>query len=795
MSIFIKSKFSLILTLYLILLFFIPTDAIAGIFDPPATDRSVEYLGKILGSNVGSIHLGISGDSNSFIGNLFQIFNGVVLAIAVLILSYVGGVSIMHTAHEGEVMGKKWSSIWIPLRSSFGLMLLAPIPGSGYSLIQSTIVWIVLNGIGAADKIWNVVLDNLSQGISVTQNTNIDSRSINTLKSNGKSIAKGMLQSLVCINLVNAYADSSATIYPFTPYFTTSSNGAVSLNFGANDPNNPARQSLCGSIPITVRPQNISGATLSNSQQQNLVEIAYGTKKLALTSMLNILQPAAEIITSAGSIPPEYNTDGILYGAVAAFISNMSGLNKAAMVLSAGGSLPPQDIGASIENLKKSGWILAGSYYVFFGKTKQQGLLDTATREAPVSASCPLITGNSITTDNQALTDARLKGTANAATFSTYSRALSSSNISKLFQDTSAVPTSGSSFDPASNMRYIYIIPVIGWIMIPFIEGLIAIVNAWFDMGTGGEDPILEMAKAGTDMMIVAEVFWIALTVGVVIAAIPAYLMSCANSAGYTLTTAIFVMIPMLLALVGGIWIMGATHAVYLPMIPYMIFTVTALGWFISVIESVVAAPLVALGLILPSQEELGAIKPALGMIGGIFLRPMLMIIGLIFGAKFFHVVIFMIHEGCRTSFQNIVGESGKSSMFAWAPMLILYTGFVIAAVNKCYSLIYHLPDKVLSWIGIGGEQTDVSMVDKAKGSFDHGVEKTGTQSAAVGQAASKGATEKLNKMNSPGVVASMPTSRTTDSVSGGGAPGGAAPPPAAPPPGGGTAPPGGGEV
>ncbi len=758
MSILIKSKFSLILTLYLLLLFFMPTDAIAGIFDPPVTDRSVEYLGKLLGSNVGSIHLGVSSDSSSFIGSLFQMFNGVVLAIAVLILSYVGGVSIMHTAHEGEVMGKKWSSIWIPLRSSFGLMLLAPIPGSGYSLIQSTIVWIVLNGIGAADKIWNVVLDNLGQGISVTQNTNIDTGGINALKANGKNIAQGILQSLVCINLVNANADSSVTTYyPFTAYFTPAINVVGSLNFGAEgDTGNPTRQSLCGSIPIRVTPQTIYGATLSGTQQQTLISNAYAIKRLALQSMIGTIQPVAKVITDPGGGIP--NTDGLLSTAITGFISNMSGLNKASMVLAAGGSLPQQNIGASIDTLKQSGWILAGSYYTFFGRSSQQGLLDTATRDQPINASCPLINGSS-TIDTQKLSNALLKGTANAALFSRYSQTLSAGNISRLFNDISAAPRFGTSFHPAENMRYLYIavaiVPAIVAPLVALVESTSVVVDALFNIGTGGGDPLLEMATAGVNMMIVAEVFWMALTMGVVIASIPSYLMSCANSAGYTLTTAIFVLIPMLLALVGGIWVIGATHAVYLPMVPYMIFTVTALGWFISVIESVVAAPLVALGLILPSQEELGAIKPALGMIGGVFLRPMLMIIGLIFGAKFFQVVIFMINEGCKAGLQNLIWASGgNSSMFAWAPMLILYTGFVIAAVNKCYSLIHHLPDKVLSWIGIGGEQTDVSMVEKAKGSFDQGVEKAGTESAAVGQTASKGATEQLNKMHSPGGAA-----------------------------------------
>ena len=46
---------------------------------------------------------------------------------------------------------------------------------------------------------------------------------------------------------------------------------------------------------------------------------------------------------------------------------------------------------------------------------------------------------------------------------------------------------------------------------------------------------------------------------------------------------------------------------------------------------------------------------------------------------------------------------------------------FIVTLVNKCYALIYQLPDKVLRWIGVSGEQTDISSVKETQQSFDQG--------------------------------------------------------------------------
>src|SRR5688572_4846657 len=100
-------------------------------FAPPATDFSVIFLGNLFGIVDGVLH----GTGSQIMGSMFSVFNSAVLALGGIIIMYTLIVSTMNTAHEGQMLGQKWNSIWIPVRSTLGLALLIP-KASGYCLMQ-----------------------------------------------------------------------------------------------------------------------------------------------------------------------------------------------------------------------------------------------------------------------------------------------------------------------------------------------------------------------------------------------------------------------------------------------------------------------------------------------------------------------------------------------------------------------------------------------------------------------------------------------------------------------------------
>ncbi len=60
------------------------------------------------------------------------------------------------------------------------------------------------------------------------------------------------------------------------------------------------------------------------------------------------------------------------------------------------------------------------------------------------------------------------------------------------------------------------------------------------------------------------------------------------------------------MAVYGIVWVLGALLAIYIPLVPYLIFTVGVVGWLLLVVEAVVAAPIMAVSFMLPANDEMG---------------------------------------------------------------------------------------------------------------------------------------------------------------------------------------------
>ncbi|MDP3706357.1 MAG: type IVB secretion system protein DotA [Legionellaceae bacterium] len=153
-----------IITLFLMLFPILATATSSLNFTPPATDYSVIFLSDLFGVVDGVLH----GTGSQIMGAMFGVFNAAVLALGGIVVMYTLIVGTMNTAHEGQMLGQKWSSIWIPVRSTIGLAFLIP-KASGYCLMQIFIMWVVVQGVGAADKIWDAALSYLNRGGSIVK--------------------------------------------------------------------------------------------------------------------------------------------------------------------------------------------------------------------------------------------------------------------------------------------------------------------------------------------------------------------------------------------------------------------------------------------------------------------------------------------------------------------------------------------------------------------------------------------------------------------------------------------------
>jgi len=262
-----------------------------------------------------------------------------------------------------------------------------------------------------------------------------------------------------------------------------------------------------------------------------------------------------------------------------------------------------------------------------------------------------------------------------------------------------------------------------------------------------GTNPVVALANMGVQYINFSGNLWIMLlTMAVTSALIPVF--------GIFIFALMTLAMPLLLAWVGIMTSIGFTTAYYVPILPYMIFTFGALSWLIAVIEAMVAAPIVALGVTHPEgHDAFGKGEAAIMILMNVFLRPSMMIIGYISAIALSYVGVWILNSGYDTAIAFIQQQNTSSATWGadsmpsgtggysdWAGIyafffsILTYTTMYLTLVTKAFTLIVVLPDKVLRWIGGTPEsagQEAMQWAGEVKDQQSQGIDKT---QAAQGQ-------------------------------------------------------------
>ena len=124
---------------------------------PPSTDISTGLLSSLLGPNWWLLATGQApAGAGSVLAHLFSIADIALLMYVSALLVYQATVGGMATAHEGTPLGRRYHSIWAPIRGPASFALLFPLPwAKGLALIQCIALLAVYWGVGVADDVWS----------------------------------------------------------------------------------------------------------------------------------------------------------------------------------------------------------------------------------------------------------------------------------------------------------------------------------------------------------------------------------------------------------------------------------------------------------------------------------------------------------------------------------------------------------------------------------------------------------------------------------------------------------------
>lgn len=755
-----------------------------NLFSIPANDQSVFYLTQIFG-NISGVLPGQN--APLLMGLMFKVLNTAALSAGAMIVVYTTIAGLLATASEGEFLGKKWSGLWVPVRTVLGIVGLFPSSG-GYCAIQIILMWLILQGVGLADTLWTNVMVFLAKQGSVT--ASVQFPDINTsvttpmqqlftglvcYESLAATYERGISSSnppytYLCIRYPNdsrcgvalPALDKTTSSYdlgaacggkvalcdsgePDPKNFTAcikNSNSTDCINALKNAPQKCYDKKSIGCILCQAQRQVMPGivSTLDDIAKQ-FVKIDYEYQTFYNFSTAAKLSETPEWIqdfcndqglqnkcctsfpptdpkqedpcsrdTFEGNYPPEDSTDkgsvnadtlkqiyvkyGILpytdqvdfitaavnqyVGALTEVYTNYITTRTVAQEVTAGWQ----------RDASANGWVVAGMYY--FTIVKQNAAAQPKLSDLPTfsfSVPSPMINDSSIK-------DNRNNITVMPHLFEALSKASGDDTLSAASSPAlSAVST--STWRATSSMLSSFMADVTGKGAAGRVDNKMAESNVLY-----------RISNYGYGLMIGMQIlFWTTVTV-VTGLAIWMSLNFTLWGTGMTLpipwevAKAIWGLVsPFWVLMISALFSIGAILGIYIPLIPYVIFTMGAVGWFMATVEAMVAGPLIALGILSPSgqHELLGKSEPAVMIIFNLILRPSLMVFGMMASMLVAVVVVTLINQGFVKVAFDIINAPGlvEGVMF-----MIAYTSLLMMALNKVFSLIHVVPEKVLTYIG-----------------------------------------------------------------------------------------------
>ncbi len=130
---------------------------------PTANDISVQMISSLLGNGWWKFVSGAAPSGpGSILGQLFSVIDIALLMYVSAIMMYTAVVGGLATAHEGVPLGKRYHSVWAPIRGPATWFMLFPLPwAKGLAMIQVILLVAVYWGIGVADDVWSAFVQEV----------------------------------------------------------------------------------------------------------------------------------------------------------------------------------------------------------------------------------------------------------------------------------------------------------------------------------------------------------------------------------------------------------------------------------------------------------------------------------------------------------------------------------------------------------------------------------------------------------------------------------------------------------
>lgn len=644
-----------------------------------SNDPSLVYMQQIFGSG---LFEGGSGPSTTVLAEYARLMNSVVLAVGAVFMTWQIVAGTMQSAHEGEVLGRQWSSLWAPLRMAVAGAGMIPLP-SGYCAVQMLTASLITTGVGAGSWIYGQTIDRVMTGTPISARVTPDY----------SGLAPDVWDMLVCQHAINtetniAYGAPALGI----PRPVRSGNNVVYAS--------PVQSTLsgvdelsCGSIALDIAAH---------------VPALAQAHQAGLNALISGLDPIAQRVAVAayiGSADHSFPSAGEIAKAVQGAERVLSDGIVAAMA-----AATPKETSATLAEMKAGGWLWAGTWYNKLARQNERFAEEAGRLPEYTRSPERLVSGIS------QIQFAKVQK-ASKQLISAYSNPASAG-----FRPNIASLNNGKETEESG------IFAKIGSKITGFANDLNSAISQYLTPSKGNGSGIANLIKSGADspvhrlVVFGVVVFNLSVTAAMLISV--ASMTADTKVLGFGLSIGTFFAGPggaVLNTAVLGLVACGAFLGYILPLLPYAIWTTSVVAYFVLAAEAIIAGPLWAFAHLRMGGEGLHGHAGSGYMISfNLLMRPTLMIGGLFAGMAIAAVGVGMVTDTFVAAVLDDVASNtnaatvgatvitgGATLLLSTAIRLGFFTVLTVVICERSFALIHKLPDAVTRWVGGQGEHLE----------------------------------------------------------------------------------------
>ena len=670
------------------------------------TETSIVMMRKVFGGVIDSLVNGtdpsaVTANTN-VLASMMSYWNSGMLIVASLIFSYVALVGVLNTANDGESMGKQWSSAWTTMRTVLGGAVLLP-SASGYSYIQLLVLMFSLWGVGLANTIYrDGAVDGAFSSAAAGVQLEGDTYGLG-------NFAKSYLKNSYCVHAANSlYAPNANVGVDGVPENVSGNQGTKTSTYNIKDAGVASLaggKPFCGAVSLDtyVGQPTTDDTTGIKSALESIHTQAQNVKVNVTVSMMQEIDAWVNSMPVSDSAADwsKVNADKLNQ-----IITNANNRTKTGLATAANSAGVRTGFQNYRDYVVKSGWAEAGGW-----NRRMNSILGEMSQIATQSPGKTTEPSFKDLPDDSKASDLELIYTAATTRLLTSSsEKATSEELQNDFDFLAGVSTT----DPNTYNAIFTNLNV--WMSKKFsniITGIVvdddAAINCINSQGVIGGS-LIRLSCLGTEIKAAPRVIYTAdasirLTFATLAVGTSLDITDTTNKSINAVKDLYNSMVSGILSWADDMQDIANYFVVVLPMLGIIFFMAAVVSFFLSVIQSLIAATLWAVMHMTPSRTFIGSQSQGYMLLLTMFTRPALAVVGLVVSLMLADVAIPFVTKMffSAQSLQVENGIGGTLALFSTIKIrLILYGGVLTAMLYIIFSLPQTLFEQIWAWIGVG---------------------------------------------------------------------------------------------